>query len=237
MTGLIQSLSVESRLFLRSSKAGATISGEAQRPRPRIQSLSDLIFGLALSIGALNLIANRPNDTQALFGNIATFGFSFLILIFVWFRYTETMSVLPVETGRTRSLNTIMLFLVAIEPYLFNQLSFGLNAVASSPLPQDVASATYGLDLGAIWIILAAFTHILTIEERNLVAPDLVHKYRLMRNLEIIVAAIFFVSLLPPFWTSLIGGTSLRYVLWGLTFFVRRTGNLYSRLVSKKTKS
>jgi hypothetical protein len=35
-----------------------------------------------------------------------------------------------------------MLFLVAIEPYLFNQLSFGLNAVASSPLPQDVASAT-----------------------------------------------------------------------------------------------
>ena len=147
------------------------------------------------------------------------------------------MSVLPVETGRTRSLNTIMLFLVAIEPYLFNQLSFGLNAVASSPLPQDVASATYGLDLGAIWIILAAFTHILTIEERNLVAPDLVHKYRLMRNLEIIVAGIFFVSLLPPFWTTMIRGTSLRYVLWGLTFFVRRTGNLYSRLVSKKTKS
>src|SRR5947209_452797 len=223
MTGLIQS--------------GAIISGEAQRPRPRIQSLSDLIFGLALSIGALNLIANRPNDTQALFGNIATFGFSFLIRIFVWFRYTETMSVLPVETGRTRSLNTIMLFLVAIEPYLFNQISFGLNAVASSPLPQDVASATYGLDLGAIWIILAAFTHILTIEERNLVAPDLVHKYRLMRNLEIIVAAIFFVSLLPPSWTALIGGTSLRYVLWGLTFFVRRTGNLYSRLVSKRMKS
>ncbi|TMI13178.1 DUF1211 domain-containing protein [Candidatus Bathyarchaeota archaeon] len=206
---------------------------QAQRPRPRIQSLSDLIFGLALSIGALNLIANRPTDTQTLLGNIATFGFSFLILIFVWFRYTETMSVLPVETGRTRSLNTIMLFLVAIEPYLFNQLSFGLNAVASSPLPQDVASATYGLDLGAIWIILAAFTHVLTIEEKNL-APDLFRKYRLLRNLEIIVAAIFFVSILPQFWTIMIGSTSLRYVLWGLTFFVRRTGNVYSRLVLKR---
>jgi len=89
--------------------------GEAlQRPRPRIQSLSDLIFGLALSIGALNLISNKPADTQALFGNIATFGFSFLILIFVWFRYTEIMSVLPVETTRTRALNTVMLFLVAM---------------------------------------------------------------------------------------------------------------------------
>src|SRR3989441_10760946 len=98
---------------------------QAQRPRPRIQSLSDLIFGLALSIGALNLIANRPNDTQALFGNIAAFGFSFLILIFVWFRYTETMSVLPVEAGRTRSLYTIILFLVSVEPYLFKQLVVG----------------------------------------------------------------------------------------------------------------
>src|SRR3989454_4499778 len=134
MTGLIQS--------------GATISGEAQRPRPRIQSLSDLIFGLALSIGALNLISSKPADTQALFGNIATFGFSFLILIFVWFRYTEIMSVLPVETTRTRALNTVMLFLVAIEPYLFNQISFGFNAVA--PLPQDAASTVYGLDIGGI---------------------------------------------------------------------------------------
>src|SRR6184192_2868949 len=109
--------------------------GEAlQHPRPRIQSLSDLIFGLALSIGALNLIASKPPDTPALLGNIATFGFSFLVLILVWFRYTEIMSVLSVETTRTRALNTIMLFLVAIEPYLFNQLSFGLNTVASSTL-------------------------------------------------------------------------------------------------------
>ena len=210
------------------------MSSEAQRPRPRIQSLSDLIFGLALSIGALNLIANRPNTPQELFGNIATFGFSFLILIFVWFRYTETMSVLPVETARTRTLNTIMLFLVAIEPYLFNQLSFGFTPLASTSLPQDVASATYGLDLAAIWTILAAFTHVLTIEERNLVAPDLFRKYQLLRNLEIIVAAIFLVSVLPQFWTTMIGSTSLRYVLWGLTFFVRRAGNLYSRLVKKR---
>jgi hypothetical protein len=52
------------------------------------------------------------------------------------------MSVLPVETGRTRSLNTVMLFLVAIEPYLFNQLNFGFTPLASMSLPQDAASAT-----------------------------------------------------------------------------------------------
>jgi len=208
-----------------------------QRPRPRIQSLSDLIFGLALSIGALNLITSKPADTAALFGSIATFGFSFLILIFVWFRYTEIMSVLPVETTRTRALNTIMLFLVAIEPYLFNQISFGFTPVGSPTLPQIDASATYALDLGAIWAILGAFTHVLTIEEKKLVAPDLIRKYRLMRNLEIVVAAIFFVSILPQFWDIMIGNTSLRYVLWGLTFFVRRTTNLYGRLVQRRSRN
>jgi uncharacterized membrane protein len=188
-----------------------------------------------LSIGALNLIANKPNDTGALFGNIITFGFSFLILILVWFRYTETMSVLPIETTRTRALNTAMLFLVAIEPYLFNQLSFGLNSVASTTLPQDIASAAYALDLGAIWAILASFTHILTMEEKKLVAQDLILKYRLMRNLEIIVSVMFLVSILPPFWTIMIGSTSLRYVLWGLTFFVRRIGSVYSRRARKRS--
>jgi uncharacterized membrane protein len=208
-----------------------------QRPQPRIQSLSDLIFGLALSIGALILIGSRPSNAQELLGNIATFGFSFLILIFVWFRYTEIMSVLPVETTGTRALNSLMLFLVAIEPYLFNQLNFGftLVPVAFSTLSQDVASATYALDLGAIWAILAAFTHVLTVEEKNLVAGDLLMKYRRLRSLELVVAAIFFISALPPFWTAG-GGTSLRYVLWAATFFVRRTGNLYSRLEQKRSR-
>ena len=207
-----------------------------QRPRPRIQSLSDLIFGLALSIGALTLIGNKPTDAAMLLGNIATFGFSFLILIFVWFRYTETMLVLPIETTRTRSLNTGLLFLVAIEPYLFNQLLFGLTTPAptvSTILPQDVASAAYGLDLGAIWLILAAFTHILSIEEKALVAPDLFKKYRSMRNLEIVVAVFFLVSILPPFWTP-IGGTYLRYLAWASTFFVRRTANLYSKAAGRR---
>ena len=214
-----------------------SIKGSVQRPRPRIQSLSDLIFGLALSIGALNLIANRPNDAATLFGNIAEFGFSFLILIFVWFRYTEAMSVLPVETTSTRSLNTALLFLVAIEPYLFNQLSFGFGANSLSNLPQDLASATYGLDLGAIWLILASFTHILSMEEKGLVAPDLFRKYRLLRNVEIIIAAIFFLSILPAFWVNVLGGTSLRYLLWALTFFVRRAAYIYSKRGPRKHTS
>ncbi len=209
---------------------------QTPRPRPRIQSLSDLIFGLALSIGALSLIQKTPATPEALFGSIAIFGFSFLILIFVWFRYTEIMSVLPVETGRTRALNTVMLFLVAIEPYLFNQLSFGVNSSNAPALSQEVASATYAVALGAIWSILAMFAHILTIEEKNLVATDLLRKYRVQRNLAIIGSGVFFLSILPIFWTA-VEGTSLRYLMWASTFFVRRIGNLYYRRFEKRTSA
>jgi uncharacterized membrane protein len=197
------------------------LSQPGQRPRPRIESLTDLIFGLALSIGAISLISNRPTDPRTLYVAIAEFGFSFLILIQIWFRFTEIMSVLPVETGGTRVLNTVLLFLVALEPYLFNNLgSFFVTGQISGPI-EDVASTIYALDIGAIYGILAMFTNILATEDRKLVAPDLLRKYKSSRNLEIAVATIFLVSAIPEFWTL-----NLRYFFWATTFFVFRGGTI-----------
>ena len=192
-----------------------------QRPRPRIESLTDLVFGLALSIGAISLISNKPANAEQLYTAIAGFGLSFLILIQIWFRFTEIMSVLPVQTSATRVLNTLLLFLVALEPYLFNILGeFFVTSQQSSPF-DDVASTIYAVDIGAIYGILALFTNILATEERKLVAHDLLRKYRLSRNLEIAVAILFFVSAIPIFWAL-----NLRYVVWATTFFVFRGGTI-----------
>ena len=89
------------------------------RPRPRIEGLSDMVFGLALLVGAITLVGSAPNNVTGLFNDITTFAFSFLILISVWMRYTKIMSVLPLENRWTISLNTL-LFSVSIEPFLFN---------------------------------------------------------------------------------------------------------------------
>lgn len=192
-----------------------------RRPRPRIESLTDLVFGLALSLGAIILITNnKPMDAPHLFMAIAGFGFSFLILLQIWFRFTEIMSFLPVETTGTRILNSVLLFLVALEPYLFNILPFFSTSQAPDAL-YDLTSSIYALDIGAIYGILSLFTHILTTEEKKLVAPDLLRKYRHSRNLEIIVATIFLVSAIPQVWTL-----NLRYYIWATTFFVYRGGNI-----------
>ncbi len=160
-----------------------------------------------------------------LYRAIAGFGFSFLILIQIWFRFTEIMSVLPVQTSWTRILNTLLLFLVALEPYLFNILPFFMNSPQTPDPLADVASSLYALDIGAIYGILALFTHILASEERKLVAPDLLKKYKVSRDLEIIVAIIFIVSAIPQVWTL-----NLRYYVWASTFFVYRGGRIVKEL-------
>src|SRR5437773_9528541 len=203
-----------------------------QRPRPSIESLTDLVFGLALSIGAIVPLSKQPTDPRELYRAIAGFGFSFLILIQIWFRFTEVMSVLPVQTAWTRVLNTILLFLVALEPYLFNILPFFLSPPQTFSELYDVASSIYALDIGAIYGILALFTRILASEERKLVAPDLLRNYKLSRNLEIVVAIIFLISAIPQVWVL-----NVRYTIWPSTFFVYRVGSLVRGLRKRRHSS
>ncbi len=142
------------------------------------------------------------------------------------------MSVLPVQTAWTRVLNTILLFLVALEPYLFNSLPFFLSPPQTFSELYDVTSSIYALDIGAIYGILALFTHILATEERKLVAPDLLRKYKLSRNLEIVVAIIFLVSAIPQVWVL-----NVRYTIWASTFFVYRGGSLVRGLRKQRHSS
>jgi uncharacterized membrane protein len=156
--------------------------------RPRIQSLSDLIFGLALSISALTLISQQPATTQQLMASIGLYGFSFLILISVWRLYSSITSILPTETLGLTDLNIVLLFTVSIEPYLFNEL-FALKGAMFYNV-----SNIYALDLAAMFLILAFFHHSLANEEKKLVPKSLLGRYRLGRNMSLSITAVFIVS-------------------------------------------
>jgi uncharacterized membrane protein len=176
------------------------------RPRPRIESLSDMIFGLALSVGAITLVGNPPQTQGQLYTDLTTFGFSFLIVIQIWMRYTKIMSVLPLESGRTIFLNIVLLFCVSIEPFLFHILTSGI---------ENAVSVVYAIDLGALNIIMGSFTFVLADEDRKLIAPDLIKQFRIDGMFTFIAAVMFLVSTLPVFWTTTgIGGIPLRYDLW-----------------------
>ncbi len=106
-----------------------------RHPRPRIETLADLIFGLSLSIGSIALLANAPTSSAEINSHILAFAFTFLILITAWLIYTTYMSVLPVETRAVTFLNVALLLLVALVPYLLNTVE-----IANASLTTEEAS-------------------------------------------------------------------------------------------------
>ena len=167
--------------------------GVGFKPRPRIQTLSDLIFGFALSIGALTLIGTQPANFLAVSEALLFYGFSFLVLIGVWRSYSTILSILPVETEFLTNLNIVLLFTVSIEPYLFNQL-FSVQGDFWNNI-----SILYAVDLAVMFLILAFFNHSLAKEEKGYVPKGFLRKFRFERNYDLVAAAIFGASALPLF--------------------------------------
>jgi hypothetical protein len=186
------------------------------RPRPRIETLADLIFGLSLSIGSIALIANPPKSTAEITTHILAFAYTFFVLITAWMIYTTYMSVLPIETRTVTFLNVGLLLLVAIVPYLLN----GVEVVAPGLTPSEVSmiqnysSQLFALDLGGILIILATFAHVISLEEKRLVAHELVTLFRNGRNRMVILAILTLISVAPQFWDWTLIGVPIRLYLW-----------------------
>ena len=183
-------------------------------PLPNIKGLADLIFGLALSIGALTLISEKPSSLTQIVQSLVFFGFTFYILASVWVRYSRIMSVLPVETGFVVFISIVLLFLVSLEPYLFNLMISSSSVPPPGQLCLGTTTSLFAADLGSIMLILAFFSHELAIEERKLIPKKLLESYRLQTYSSIATAAFFFVSMLPMFWTLSVLGVQSRYLVW-----------------------
>jgi uncharacterized membrane protein len=197
------------------------------RPRPRIESLSDLIFGLALSLSAYALLTRPPATLTNLASDLLSFTFSFLILISVWLRYTGIMSVLPMENRTTRMLNVAMLFSVSLVPYLFNLVT--LFGRSNETVVVEYASVFFAADMAALVFILAFFVHELAVEEKQLIAPELMEPYRRVRNFMALSTLLFLLTMAPQFWQWRIQNVPLRFYLWLVPIAVFWIGQLQER--------
>ncbi len=189
-----------------------------RRPRPRIETLADLIFGLSLSIGSIALLANAPTTAGEINNHILAFAFTFLILITAWLIYTTYMSVLPVETRPVTFLNVALLLLVALVPYLLNTVEVANTSLTTAEASRirDYSSTLFALDLSGILVILATFAHVLSLEEKGLVAPETVSLFRNGRNRMSVLAVLMAISIAPPFWQLTFLDVPLRLYMWYL---------------------
>ena len=184
--------------------------------------MSDLIYGLSLSIGAISLVitnsqASSGNDIDR---NILEFLFVFLILITSWIIYTSDMSVLPLETRLVTFLNVVLLILVAIIPYLFDQAVSRYNTLDI----QSYASTLFTFDYAGSLFIMAGFAHLIAQEEKQLVDDDQVLRFRRIRKRLTILTILVLFSLAVP-WDWLFLGVHVRLLIWCvpiISFWVNR---------------
>jgi uncharacterized membrane protein len=199
---------------------------EERHPRPRIEGLADLVFGLSLSLGALSLVVSPASSISEINNHILVFVLTFLILITIWINYTASMSVLPIEARRVMVLNVIMLLLVALVPFLLNavKLSNASLTVAGNLAIRNYAGTLFTVDLFGLLLILGLFYWILKQKESKLHTPRLLRLYKNGRNLMFILAGIMLLSAAPIF-SYVILGNPVRLYLWYvpiILFWLRR---------------
>lgn len=173
-------------------------------------SFSDIIFGLALSMGSLILIENRVQVWQSFVWNIGLFAFSFAIIAMVWLSFSTTMRYLSTEAPAAIFLNLVLFFCVILEPYLFYML------MNSSGQLSMVISEVFAFDAGFMFFVLGIMAEMVVKEARinhpNYYSYDL-KTLEYMIYPRYIVGALFLISVIPVFWIQTPLG-HLRPVIW-----------------------
>jgi uncharacterized membrane protein len=172
-----------------------------------IGKLIDTIFGFALAIGALSLTGTRPQSIAEVMGGLFLFGLSFVILIVIWWGHSDLMSKLPNNEPKIVILNIVLMFFVAVEPYLLNVLNSNIAIF-------EFTSILYAVDMTFLMGISGVLVHVLVTEYKGTLSIMQMRTYKSGRNFQIIFACLFLLSVIPQFFAWTVMGTPVRIYLW-----------------------
>jgi uncharacterized membrane protein len=188
-----------------------------------IEKLTTAVFGFALAVGALSLTKANPQTTADVIGGLVFFSLSFIILVVIWWGTSDIMSKIDQAKPVTIFLNIVLLFFVAIEPYL-------LNILNTSPQLFPLSSTLYGIDMAFLMGVSAALCSILIKENKTTLTTQQLKHFTISRNYQFVSAGLFFFSLLPQFLEWTLAGLSVRVLIWFSTL-------AFSLIVSTKNKN
>jgi uncharacterized membrane protein len=175
-----------------------------------IEKLTTAVFGFALAVGALSLTAANPKTTADIIEGLVLFSLSFIILVVIWWGTSDIMSKIDQGKPVTIFLNIVLLFFVAIEPYLLNILN-----TSASLFP--LSSTLYGIDMAFLMGLSGALCQILLKENKATLTTQQLRHFTIGRNNQFVCAGLFLVSLVPQFMEWNVVGMPIRVFIWFAT--------------------
>jgi len=175
-----------------------------------IEKLTTAVFGFALAVGALSLTKANPETTIYVAGGLVFFSLSFIILVVIWWGTSDIMSKINKDKPVTIFLNILLLFFVAIEPYLLNLLNINVQLF-------PLSSTLYSIDMAFLMGVTATLSHILIKENISTLTEKQLRHYRIGRINQFFCAGLFLFSILPWFLEITIAGMPARVFIWFAT--------------------
>ena len=167
----------------------------------KFKSITTEVFALTLGLGAFSLSIIPRDSLMEVAQAVGFFGIAFFYIAIIWIINSRFFEMYPLYDNTFLGLNFVILFLVAISPFLMQGFSM-------SPDLTDSMSILYAFDIMGIFAILGVLHQRYFRKNIESLREDETREVKMDRNMQFIISAWFLISAIMPL--------PYRFIFWML---------------------
>jgi uncharacterized membrane protein len=167
----------------------------------KFKSITTEVFALTLGLGAFSLSIIPRTSMVEVAQAVGAFAIAFFYISMIWIIHSRFFERYPLYDDVFLALNFVVLFLVAISPFLMQGFSMSSDFA-------DAMSILYALDIMGVYAILGVLHHRYIGQNKDRLKDEESREVKMDRNMQFIISAWFLISALIPM--------QYRFVFWVL---------------------
>ncbi len=157
----------------------------------KFKSITTEVFALTLGLGAFSL-SIVPRTSMVEVGQaVGAFAIAFFYIAVIWIVHSRFFENYPLYDDAFLALNFVILFLVAISPFL-------MHGFSASPDFADPMSILYALDIMGIFAVLGVLHQRYIWKNEDRLKAEETREVKMDRNMQFIISAWFLISAVIP---------------------------------------
>lgn len=157
----------------------------------KFKSITTEVFALTLGLGAFSLVIVPKTSIMEVAQAVGVFGIAFFYIVAIWIINSRFFENYRLYDNMFIALNFLILFLVAISPFLMQ--AFSLSSDFADPM-----SILYALDIMGIFAILGVLHQRYLWQNRDPLKTEERREVKMDRNKQFIISAWFLTSTVIP---------------------------------------
>ena len=167
----------------------------------KFKSITTEVFALTLGLGAFSLSIIPKNSLMEVAQAVGFFGIAFFYIAIIWIINSRFFEMYPLYDNTFLGLNFVILFLVAISPFLMQGFSM-------APDLSNSMSILYALDIMGIFAILGVLHQRYFRQNIESLREDETREVKMDRNMQFLISVWFLISAIMPL--------PYRFIFWML---------------------